>query len=288
MAEFITLTPGSNLQQVIDRAAPGSTIRFQAGVYRQKIVIRTPGLLLEGAGAENTILAWDDYANKIHADGQAYNTFRTYTLAVCADDITMRNLSIVNDALDPKEKGQEVALSVLGDRFFMENCRLSSTQDTLFAGPLPPDLIKRYDGFLADELRIPGPCRQRFSHCLIEGSVDFIFGCADAVFDQCEIHSVYDGRHVGYVAAPAHSLSQTHGLYFKNCRFTRGPGVLPQSIYLARPWRDYGIAVFEACQYGPHIAPEGFDKWNDTNRDKTARFYESPSVSGRVSWVRSI
>ena len=160
MAVSITLDPTDNLQQAIDRAAPGSTIHLQPGVYRQKTVIRTPNLQIEGAGAENTILVWDDYANKIHADGQAYNTFRTYTLAICADGITMRNLSVVNDALNPKEKGQEVALSVLGDRFFMENCRLSSTQDTLFTGPLPPDLIDRYRGFLADELRVPGPFLQ--------------------------------------------------------------------------------------------------------------------------------
>ena len=64
------------------------------------------------------------------------------------------------------------------------------------------------------------------------------------------------------------------------------PEVLPSSIYLARPWRDYGLARFEHCAYGAHIAPEGFDKWNDTHRDKTARFYEIPGVPGRVSWIR--
>ena len=287
MPAVITLTPSDNLQRALDHTSPGSTVRLLPGVYRQKLVIRTPGLQIVGSGWEKTILIWDDYANKIHADGKEYNTFRTYTLAVCADGISMRDLSIINDALDPKEKGQEVALSVLGDRFFMENCRLSSTQDTLFAGPLPPDLIERYIGFLSDELRSPGPCHQRYAHCLIEGSVDFIFGCADALFDQCEIRSVYDGRSVGYVAAPAHALAQSKGLHFRSCRFTCEPQVIPHSIYLARPWRDYGIAAFENCQYGPHIAPEGFDKWNDTNRDQTARFYESPSVDGRVAWVRS-
>ena len=288
MSEVITLRPSDNLQHAFDHAAPGSTVHLMPGVYRQKTVIRTPGLHIRGAGAGETTLIWDDYANKIHIDGKEYNTFRTYTLAVCADGVTMSSLSIVNDALNPKEKGQEVALSVLGDRFFMENCRLSSTQDTLFAGPLPPDLIDRYNGFLADDLRAPGPFVQHYSNCLIEGSVDFIFGCADALFDQCEIRSVYDGRRIGYVAAPAHSLAQTQGLHFMDCRFTSEPEVRPGSIFLARPWRDYGIAAFENCQYGLHIARDGFDKWNDTNRDKTARFFESPAVAGRVPWVRSL
>lgn len=288
MAASVNLTPQDDLQQAFDRLTPGSIVHLQPGTYRQKVLIRTPGLQIQGAGAAHTICSWDDYAKKIHADGQEYNTFRTYTLAVCADDVQIRDLSIVNDALHPQEKGQEVALSVLGDRFIMENCRLSSTQDTLFAGPLPPDLIERYNGFLMDDLRRSGSFTQRYSHCLIEGSVDFIFGCADALFDQCEIRSVYDVRQIGYVAAPAHTCQQSKGLHFHECNFTCESGVKPQSIYLARPWRDYGIAVFENCQYGAHIAQAGFDKWNDTNRDKTARFYEKPAVDGRVGWVHNI
>lgn len=287
MSSEIWLCPEDDLQLALSCVPAGSTIRLQKGVYRQKILLRTPGLRIIGSGAENTILIWDDYANKIHRDGKEYNTFRTYTMAVCADHVTMENLSIVNDARHPEKKGQEVALSVLGDHFQMIGCRLSSTQDTLFAGPLPPDLIERYQGFLIDELRTSHPSFQRYTRCLIEGSVDFIFGCAHAIFEDCEIRSVYDVRQVGYVAAPAHSPEQTRGLHFRRCRFTCERGVLPQSIYLARPWRDYGLAVFEQCQYGPHITQEGFDKWNDTNRDKTARFYESPAAEGRVPWVRA-
>ena len=277
--------PGDDLQAVFDRAEPGSIVRIAAGVYRQKLLLATPGLTLLGEGAEKTVLVWDDYARKLHADGREYNTFRTWTLAVCADGVTMENLSVVNDALRPEEKGQEVALTVYGDDFKMEDCVLTSTQDTLFLAPLPSDLIERYDGFLPDCLRAGQPLSQRFTNCRVEGTVDFIFGCGNAVFDRCEIRSLRDARNVGYVAAPAHSLSQTEGFLFRACRFTCEDGVTPGSIYLARPWRDYGLARFESCAYGPHIAPEGFDKWNDTERDKTARFYESPAVAGRVPWA---
>ena len=58
------------------------------------------------------------------------------------------------------------------------------------------------------------------------------------------------------------------------------------TIYLARPWQDYGLSRFENCSYGPHINPLGFDKWNDTDRDRTARFYETPVRPGRVKWVK--
>ena len=285
---MIQIDPGCRLQEALDRARPGDVIELAEGEYRAKAVISTPNLTLIGAGAERTRIVWDDYAKKLDEKGVEYNTFRTWTLAVCADGVSMRELSIVNDSLRPEEKGQEVALTVYGDNFSMERCRLTSTQDTLFLGPLPADLIERYDGFLPDHLRRDKPCRQRFSDCLIEGTVDFIFGCGQALFEGCEIRSLADARDIGYAAAPAHALEQAEGFRFRNCRFTAQEGVTPGSIYLARPWRDYGLCVFENCTYGPHISALGFDKWNDTDRDKTARFYERPPVGGRVEWVKGL
>lgn len=285
MSQPIYVSAEDDLQAVVNHAPENAVLYLSEGVYRQKTVIRVPGLTLVGAGADRTKLVFGDYALKKDAQGREYNTFRTYTLAVCADHVTMRNLSVINDALRPEQKGQEVALSVCATDFSMADCVLSSTQDTLFAGPLPPDLIARYDGFLEDALRRGGSMSQRFSRCRIEGTVDFIFGCGSALFAQCEIRSVQDARDIGYVAAPAHEPSQTEGFLFRDCAFTCEKGVTPGSIFLARPWRDYGLVRFENCVYGPHIAPEGFDKWNDTRRDLTARFFETPPVPGRVPWV---
>ena len=279
------ITPDDRLQTIFDHAAPGTVIHLSPGVYRQKAVIRTPELTIVGSGAQKTRIVFDDYARKRGEDGFEYITFRSYTLAVCADGVTIRNLCVQNDAADPRVRGQQVALSVLGDGFLMEDCALVSTQDTLFSGPLPPDLIERYEGFLPDELRRGGPMGQTFRNCHIEGSVDFIFGCGDARFDRCRLHSVFDGREVGYVAAPAHSLGQTAGFCFRRCHLTCGQGVQPGSVYLARPWRDHGLCRFEHCVYEQHICSAGFDPWGDTHRDRTARFYELPRQEGRVPWI---
>jgi pectinesterase len=126
--------------------------------------------------------------------------------------------------------------------------------------------------------------QQRFLGCLIEGTVDFIFGSGETVFENCELRSLRDARNTGYVAAPSHDPAQEEGFLFRSCRFTCEAGVEDGSIYLARPWRDYGMCRFENCVYGDHIAPEGFDKWNGTRRDLTARFLESPAQPGRVNW----
>ena len=276
----------SYLENLFAGAKPHDVITLPAGEFRAKVKIQTPYLTIRGAGMYQTKIIFDDYAEKPDENGVALNTFRTWTAAVVADHVTMEDLAIENDAGHPEVKGQEVALSVYADDFTMRRSRLTSTQDTLFLGPLPKDLIARYDGFLTDDLRQDRLCSQYFEDCLIEGTVDFIFGCGHSVFHHCEIRSVYDVRNLGYAAAPAHALEQTEGFVFDRCRFTADAGVSPATIYLARPWRDYGLCVFTDYTYGSHITPEGFDKWNDTERDRTARFLEHPPVPGRVPWAK--
>lgn len=288
----VNVTPKDSLSETLRSVKPHTQILLSEGIYREKLEISVPDVEIIGAGAEKTTIVWDDYAKKPDEQGRELVTFRTYTVAVTADNIALKNLTIANDALSPETKGQEVALTVYGDGFYAESCRFVSTQDTIFCGPLPPDLIDRYDGFLKDELRRGNYLKQIFKNCFIAGNVDFIFGCGDALFEGCEIRSVFDVRGHGYVAAPAHALSQDIGFVFNDCDFTCEDTVADGSIFLARPWRDYGKSAFIDCRYGRHISEEGFDKWNDTERDKTARFSEfgvSREIRGnRVPWSTSL
>ena len=130
--------------------------------------------------------------------------------------------------------------------------------------------------------------KQVFKDCFISGTVDFIFGCGDALFENCEIRSRLDARGGGYVSAPAHALEQTVGFVFNNCRLTCDEGVKEESIFLGRPWRDYGLTSFINCTYGKHIKAVGFNKWDGTERDKTSRFYEDDKPEGRVEWSKRV
>lgn len=280
-------SPNDDLQQLLNNAEPYSTVMLSRGIYRQKLEIDVEGLCLVGESAENTIISYGDYAKKLDENGVEYNTFRTYTVAVCAKNVTLRNITVENNSGNSPKNGQEVALTVYGDNFTAENCKLLSEQDTLFCGPLPLDLIARYDGFLKNKLRKDITCKQRYLNCEICGTVDFIFGCGDCLFDKCTIISLDDGR-LGYVAAPAHALEQNIGFVFNQCFFV-GKGKTDGKIFLARPWRDYGKSSFISCEYGKHIATDGFDKWNDTERDKTARFSEyGVDRTGRVAWSKQL
>ncbi len=283
----IRIAPSDKLTDVLRTVSPDTRIVLPEGVFSEKPEITVPNIEIVGAGADKTVIVNGDYAKKIAPDGREFNTFRTYTVAVTAPNVTLRGLTVENSARQPEKLGQEVALTVCADNFLAEDCAFISTQDTIFCGPLPEDLIKRYKGFLLDSLRAGGPQKQIFRNCLVAGTVDFIFGCGDTLFDGCEIKSLNDARGHGYVAAPSHSSDQEIGIVFNKCRLTREEGVADGSIFLARPWRDYGKTSFIGCEMDKHIAAEGFNKWGNTHRDRTARFAEYPvKPEGRVNWSR--
>ena len=78
---------------------------------------------------------------------------------------------------------------------------------------------------------------------------------------------------------------------FAGCPFECG-GAADKSVYLARPWRDFGKCDFIDCTLGSHISPLLYDKWNDTYRDHTARFADgglkSDSPLAPVAWSRRL
>ena len=51
-----------------------------------------------------------------------------------------------------------------------------------------------------------------------------------------------------------------------------------RKVYLSRPWRPYGKAVFVRCHLGGHILPEGWNNWGKKDNEKTAFFAEYQSM----------
>ncbi len=227
------------------------------------------------------------YAKMKDDKGEELSTWKTATLKVTGSHNLFEGFAIENTAGDPENKGQEVALAIYGDDNLFLHVELSSTQDTLFIGPLPDDLATRYINFIPENERYhEGNSHNRFLFDTIKGSVDFIFGAGKASFYQCDIVSVDDGRKEAYVSAPANSLKDDFGFLFASCHFING-AVEKHSIYLARPWRDYGKSVFVSCTYDDHIKSEGFAEWNNEQRYRTARFEEYPLQKGRVFWTKN-
>ncbi len=241
------------------------TIRIKKGVYNEKVCIYAWNnkLTLIGEDPSNTIITYDDYFKSI--DLGRNSTFHTYTLKVDANDITLENLSIINSA---GKIGQAVALHLEGDRCIIKNCRLLGNQDTLYA-----------DG---------EGSRQYFKDCYIEGTTDFIFGQATAVFDNCELHCKANS----YITAASSTQNQAYGFVFRNCKLTAQSGI--KNCSLGRPWRDYAKVVYLNCEIGNHIKAEGWSNWGNTNRDKTAYYAEYQSTgegahtAERIAWSHQL
>ncbi len=234
------------------------TVFIKKGVYKEKVIV--PAWLQNvdfiGEDAETTVITYDDHAN---IDNMG--TFRTYTLKVEGTMLTFRNLTIENNAA---QLGQAVALHTEGDKLRFFNCRFLGNQDTVYTGRANSRLY--------------------FSNCYIEGTTDFIFGPATALFVGCIIHSKKDS----YITAASTPADVRVGYVFKNCRLTADSNVT--KVYLGRPWRPYASTVFIGCEMGRHICPAGWDNWRNPDNENTARYAEynnsgeGASTSGRVSW----
>lgn len=238
-------------------------IYIKNGIYREKVHVDSflTHIRLVGESTEKTIISYGDYA-KLNNMG----TFRTYTLKISGNDISLENLTIENTA--GFDAGQAVALHVEGDHFRAINCRITGNQDTLYAN--------------GDN------SRQYYKTCLIEGTTDFIFGSATAVFEECFIHSMKNS----YITASRTPEGTEFGYVFLNCDLTAAPGI--DKVYLGRPWRDFARVVYLHCQMGDHIVPQGWHNWSKPEREKTAYYAEyqctgpGSDTSQRVSWSHQL
>ena len=181
-----------------------------------------------------------------------------------ANNVILKNLTIENAS---GEVGQAVALSVFSDEVAVINCKLLGNQDTLYAS---------------------GKGRQYYKDCYIEGTTDFIFGSATALFENCEIYSKKDS----YITAASTPKDSLFGYVFKDCKLTAGTKV--SQVYLGRPWRVYAKTVFINSDLGKHIISVGWHNWKKLEAEKTT-FYAEYNNKGegfqpekRVQWSHQL
>ena len=245
-------------------------IYVKKGTYKEKLIIPSYLTNIEicGEDRDNTIITYDDHANITnpkYTDGRKIGTFGTYTLKIEGNDITLKNITIENNA---PRLGQAVALHTEGDRLVFINCRFLGNQDTVYTGTANTRLY--------------------FKDCYIEGTTDFIFGPSIAWFENCDIKNKTNS----YITASSTPEGQEYGYIFNNCRITCDEGV--DKCYLGRPWRPYAYTLFMNCELGKHIRPEGWHNWNNEANEKTARYIEynnrgeGANISKRCAWSKQL
>lgn len=257
------------------RMAPSTSpkrfvIRVRPGVYSENVEIPRDkvNIMLVGSGASHTMIA----GSRNFADG--YSTFTSATLTVVGDKFLARELSIVNTA--GPWKHQAVAARVTSNAAFYR-CNFASHQDTLYAHSL----------------------RQFYRECTIEGTIDFIFGNAAAIFQNCTIlvRRPIPGQENVITAQGREDPNQNTGISLDSCSIVAAPELKwarrrgqKVDTYLGRPWRKYSRTMVMKSYLGELIHPKGWSPWNEHTNLNTLQYIEFMNIgpgsktAGRVRW----
>ena len=265
--DFTTVQAAINAVPDYRKAGP-TRIYIKKGMYKEKIVIAESKQGVQLIGEDGAVLTYDDYAQKPNIFGEGKGTSGSGSVYIFGPDFFAENITFENTS---GPVGQAVACHVAGDRAVFRRCRFLGFQDTLYT--------------------FGENTREYYEDCYIEGTVDFIFGKATAVFNRCELRSKHTG---GFLTAPATPQSSSYGYVFYDCKLTADEGVEAGSVWLSRPWRPYGKTVFIRCEMGQHIRPEGWNNWGKTDNERTAYYAEyqcygkGADTSRRVAWSHQL
>jgi len=229
------------------------TIRISPGTYRDYALFEQNRnkVTIVGAGTDpQDVLLYYPYPS-VPSGGIG-------VLTLDSSDIQVLNLDLDTRAYETFP-GRMRSLITTGHRLVFDNVLIKGGQDTLYT--------------------ISGSAY--FKDCEIWGSVDFIYGAALAVFDQCTIVEVRDSG--GPITAPNTPYSQPYGLVFLNCTFPRATvaagypyNVGTGSTTFQRPWGNDGATAIINSQLGTQFSTKGWAEWG--GRENTCRCIEYGST----------
>lgn len=257
-----------SIQKALDVVpANGATLNIAPGTYRETISVTKPNIQLHGSNSDafKTIIVFNKSA------GSSGGTLHSATAEIRGDNFRAENLTFANDWNATHDQvpvgSQALAVLIAADKAVFSNVRFLGNQDTLYAGSRN----------CAPDGEPCTPTRQYFTHCYVEGNVDFIFGDSKAVFDHCEIHSTPHSE--GFLTAQSkHYPTEDSGFVFNHCTLTAAPGV--ENVWLGRPWRPNAKVIFLNTTMGAHIVPAGWREWHprETHSIETAFYAEYNST----------
>ncbi|KAJ4951430.1 hypothetical protein NE237_028262 [Protea cynaroides] len=256
------------------KAAPEKSSRriiiyVMAGRYEEKTLKvgrKKTNLMFVGDGKGKTVIT----GGKSVYDN--YTTFHTASFAATGAGFIARDITFENYA--GPEKHQAVALRVGADHSVVYRCNIIGYQDTLYVHSQ----------------------RQFYRECDVYGTVDFVFGNAAVVLQNCSFYArkpmVQQKNTI--TAQNRKDPNQNTGISIHNCRILCTSDL--ESVksdyptYLGRPWKMYSRTVYMMSYMGDHIHPRGWLEWNATFALDTLYYGEymnygpGGAVGRRVGW----
>ncbi|MED6132528.1 hypothetical protein PIB30_019856 [Stylosanthes scabra] len=237
------------VQEGLDAAAKRAVktsrfvIRVKKGIYRENIEVEknNDNVMLVGDGMRNTIIT----GSRSSKDG--YTTYSSATAGIDGLHFIARDITFQNTA--GPAKGQAVALRSASDLSVFYKCGIVGYQDTLMAHAQ----------------------RQFYRQCYIYGTVDFIFGNAAVVFQNCHIFArrPLDGQANTITAQGRGDPFQNTGISIHKSVIKAAPDLVPVldkvQTFLGRPWQQNARVVVMRTYLDSLISPLGWDEWNGSD-----------------------
>ncbi|GJU12539.1 putative pectinesterase [Tanacetum coccineum] len=259
------------IQEAVNSAGKGKGKRYviyvKAGVYEEnvKIVHQMEYIKMYGDGIHKTIVTGDRTFGR-YGDLKETATFQVWGRGFIARDMTFRNTA-------GPEGQQAVALLSGSDQSVFYRCSIQGYQDTLYT----------FSSI------------QFYKECQIYGTVDFIFGDALAVFQDCEIlfRKPIPGGGLVVTAHGRIHTNQSTGYSFQGCKITAATDLKPvigqySKAFLGRPWFPHASTVYMQSFIDDLVDPRG---WLDNQGYKKTTFYgeynnygPGSSTNKRVKW----
>ncbi|KAL1350694.1 probable pectinesterase/pectinesterase inhibitor 21 [Arachis duranensis] len=231
IAEALRKVPSNNKKPFI--------IHIKEGVYQEYLEVprNLTHVVFIGDGGHKTRITGD----KNFIDG--VNTYKTATVAVQGDYFVAMGVGFENSA--GAAKHQAVALRVQADKSIFYKCRMDGYQDTLYAHTM----------------------RQFYRDCVISGTIDFVFGDAVSVFQNCtfEVRKPLANQQCIVTAQGRKERYQPTGIVIQGGSIVSDPEYFPvrftNKAFLARPWKNYSRTVFLDTYLDDLVTPAGYMPW---------------------------
>ncbi|CAL9015196.1 unnamed protein product [Prunus brigantina] len=275
-ANIVVAKDGSGNYKTVKEAvaaAPNNSktryiIYVKKGTYKENVEVgkNKKNLMIVGDGMDNTVITGS--LNVV--DGST--TFKSATLAAVGDGFIAQDMWFQNTA--GAVKHQAVALRVGADQSVINRCRIDAYQDTLYTHSN----------------------RQFYRDSYITGTVDFIFGNAAVVFQNCQLvaRKPMTGQNNMVTAQGRIDPNQNTGTSIQKCDIIASSDLEPVKgtirSYLGRPWKEYSRTVVMQSKIGDHIDPTGWSIWSGDFALKTLYYGEyantgaGAGTSKRVKW----
>ncbi|XP_004494389.1 pectinesterase [Cicer arietinum] len=262
----------STIGEALAAAPNSSTTRFvihiKEGAYFENVEVikKKINLMLVGDGIGKTVVK----ASRNVIDG--WTTFQSATFAVVGSNFIAKGITFENSA--GPSKHQAVAVRSGADFSAFYNCSFVAYQDTLYVHSL----------------------RQFYRECDIYGTVDFIFGNAAVVFQNCNLYARKPDPNQQnlFTAQGRQDPNQNTGISIINSKIAAAADLIPVKSsfksYLGRPWKQYSRTVYLQSLIEDLIDPAGWLPWNGTFALDTLYYGEyknrgpGSNTSARVTW----